>query len=88
MAVVLLHPCKVTSITSSQTISTIIYPFGDPTVNTPYVAFADSVATQYATPALCGLVYSIIDPTSATNFGVALSGMQITAWTNNNALIG
>ena len=88
VVVTLLHPCKVTSLTSSQTISTIIYPFGDPTVNTPFTAFDDSVATQYSDPTLCGLVYSITDPTSATNFGVALSGMQITVVTTDSSLIG
>jgi len=87
----LLHPCKVTSLTTAQVIPDIIFPFGGTTVLTPYTDFSDSVSTQYGIPTLCALVYSLELAASATTYGVTIiPGVpnQISVYTNDPLLKG
>lgn len=44
LSLTLLHPCKITLITTSQVINPITFPFGGTTVLTPYTIFADTVS--------------------------------------------
>ena len=47
LSVTLLHPCKTTVITTSQTISALFYVFGDLATNQPFVIFSDTVSNEY-----------------------------------------
>lgn len=84
----MLHPCKQTIITSTQTISDIVYIETNVASTGTFVAFQDSVATAYSLPALCALTYSIGDATDATTYGVTKSGFTISVLTSNVSLIG
>ena len=68
----MLHPCKTTLISSTQTLPNLIYSFGSPALLSPFSAFADSVASDYATPGLCSLTYSIGPAANAVAFGVTV----------------
>lgn len=68
----LLHPCKITLITTSQVINDIVFPFGGATVLTPYTNFADTVSAEYGIPTLCGLIYSLSLPADATTYGTTI----------------
>jgi PKD repeat protein len=87
----LLHPCKITLITTPQTISTITFPFGGATVLTPYTNFLDTVSAEYSIPTLCGLVYSISVAADATIYGTTIvvgAPNQISVYTNDPAIKG
>lgn len=73
----LLHPCKKTLLTTTQTIADISYTYPVSPLVKPFSAFADSVGVAYSNPTLCGLTYSLSDPTDASNFGVSLNGFNI-----------
>jgi hypothetical protein len=45
LTVTLIHPCKLTTITTSQTITDIVHMFGDPLFKKTFLPYADSVAT-------------------------------------------
>jgi hypothetical protein len=45
LTVNLIHPCKLTTITTSQTITDIVHMFGDPLFSKTFLPYADSVAT-------------------------------------------
>ena len=57
--VTLLHPCKTTLLTTSQTVGPLSYTFGDPVLTYLFAAFDDSVATQYGVAGLCAPVFSL-----------------------------
>jgi hypothetical protein len=91
LSLTLLHPCKLTLITTSQVINPITYPFGGAAVFTAYTNFADTVSAQYSLPTLCGLIYSLSVAADATNYGVTIitgSPNQIRVVTNTEALKG
>jgi hypothetical protein len=88
ISVTLLHPCKLTLITTTQTIADIVYTIGDPTTLTPFTAFSDTVSSEYSEPGLCGLVYSLSPASDATKFGVSIVAMNISVSTINLALLG
>ena len=87
--VVLLHPCKLTQITLTQSVSDTSILFGDPAVIAPF-AFTDSVATQYGVPGLCALSLTLSPSADAATFGVTLDsvGLTITVYPPNKLLIG
>jgi hypothetical protein len=89
VTVTLLHPCKVTTITSSQTIPDITYGVTTAAVLTPFTAFTDNVSALYPNPPLlCGLSYHIENAATAAADGVTISGMNIRVQTNDLLLIG
>lgn len=89
--VTVLHPCKKTLITTTQTLPNLTYKFSEPALLSPFSAFVDSVATDYATSALCNLVYSINLAADATTFGVTIKtspSLQIEVLALDKSLIG
>jgi hypothetical protein len=70
--VTLLHPCKKTLLTTTQTIAAMNYIFGDPAMVTGFTAFNDSVALQYGVPTLCALSYSLSPSADATKYAVTV----------------
>ena len=64
--------------------------FGDPVLITNFLAFDDSVATDYGLPDLCSLTYSLSLAADATNYGVALNSAtpSISLLTTDSFLIG
>lgn len=51
--VTLLHPCKVTLITTPQIMPPLDFMFGSPTTIMPFLDFDDSASTEYGVPGLC-----------------------------------
>ena len=45
LSVTLLHPCKTTVITTSQTIPALFHIYGDAATNQPFFDFSDTVST-------------------------------------------
>lgn len=88
VTITLLHPCKLTVISSTQTIADITYGVSTAAILTPFTAFSDTVSVAYSIPTLCALVYSIKDATIAAADGTTISGMNIREFTNNMALVG
>ena len=91
LTVNLLHPCKITLITTSQAIGPITFPFGQPPVLTPFTNFADDVSVAYSNPTLCGLTYSLALAADATTFGVSIivgAPNQIQVTTLDQSLLG
>jgi len=72
LTLILLHPCKKTIITTSQTIGPINFDFGGSAVLTSFNNFSDSVATSYNIAGLCGLTYSLSLADDATTYGVSI----------------
>lgn len=72
ITVTVLHPCKKTLIASTQSLSNLTYTIGDPALLNPFTAFTNTVASEYATPSLCNLVYSLSPADDATDFGVTI----------------
>ena len=91
ISVTLLHPCKLTLITTAQTIADQQYVFGDPTLLISFSAFADSVSVEYGIAGLCALTYSLSLATDATAYGATIlttPSLQISVLTTNNLLFG
>jgi len=72
LSLTLLHPCKITLITTSQVINPITYPFGGAAVLTAFTNFADTVSVEYGLPTLCGLVYTLSLAADATTYGTTI----------------
>jgi len=88
--VTLLHPCKKTLLTTSQTIADIYYTSGDPALLTSFASFDDSVAAQYNVIGLCAPVYSLESISDATAYEVTAdsAGLYISVHSSNQFLIG
>lgn len=88
--VTLLHPCKTTIITTSQTINNITYTLDDPASVLTFLPFNDSVSTQYSVNNLCGLVYSLSLAATATTYGATVNSAanSISVQATNYLLIG
>ena len=57
---------------------------------TPITAFSDSVSTQYSTPTLCALTYSLSLAADATTYGATVDSatLKISVYTVSTALVG
>lgn len=77
ISVTINHPCILTVISSSQTISDIYYLLGDPKLNIPFVLFSDSVSAEYGNPTLCALTYQLSLASDATNFGASVNSSTL-----------
>jgi hypothetical protein len=55
----LIHPCKETFYSTTQTIADINYRFGDPPLVTSFSVFSDSVSLSYGITDLCAIRYEI-----------------------------
>ena len=67
-----LHPCKITQITTTQTIPDISFPFGGTALLTPFTNFDDTVSTEYGITDLCVLSYSLELAADATAYGTSI----------------
>ena len=72
LSVTLLHPCKTTTISTTQTIPSLSYLFGATATQQQFFEFTDSVSTQYSVPGLCALSYLIALSADAISFGVSI----------------
>jgi hypothetical protein len=72
LSVTLIHPCKTTIITTTQTISNVIYNYGGPATQQLFTQFSDTVSSQYGVPGLCSLTYTLALSADATAFGVSI----------------
>jgi hypothetical protein len=86
--VTLIHPCVQTTIQASTVID-MQYMCARPTDTQTFLAFTDTVSTDYGVANLCNLVYTL-NPVIAgdlTKFGVSLAGTTISVYTTDTSLI-